>query len=135
MQNTKKVLSLIATLIMAMMIFVGCTSNPTTMKDREGNETETEVAETQIIHGEKGESYNTFTEEKISMNGYELEKDSEGEYKIPENAVGTYGEGETIVNYYYKEKELLYSVKLNIHSGKTSEDVAQEVERYLEKNK
>lgn len=38
MQNTKKVLSLIATLIMAMMIFVGCTSNPTTMKDREGNE-------------------------------------------------------------------------------------------------
>ncbi len=33
MQNTKKVLSLIATLIMAMMIFVGCT-----MKDREGNE-------------------------------------------------------------------------------------------------
>ena len=38
MQNTKKVLSLIATFVMAMMIFVGCSSKPTTMKDREGNE-------------------------------------------------------------------------------------------------
>lgn len=35
---------------------------------------------------------------------------------------------------YYKEKDLLYSVKLNIHSGKTSEDVAEEVGRYLTKN-
>lgn len=38
MQNTKKVLSLIATFVMAMMIFVGCSSKPTTMQDREGNE-------------------------------------------------------------------------------------------------
>ena len=38
MQNTKKVLSLIATFVMAMMIFVGCSNKPTTMKDREGNE-------------------------------------------------------------------------------------------------
>lgn len=38
MKNTKKVLSLIATFVMAMMIFVGCSSKPTTMQDREGNE-------------------------------------------------------------------------------------------------
>lgn len=38
MKNTKKVLSLLAIFIMAMMIFVGCSSKPTTMKDREGNE-------------------------------------------------------------------------------------------------
>ena len=38
MQNTKKILSLIATFVMAMMIFVGCSSKPTTMQDREGNE-------------------------------------------------------------------------------------------------
>ena len=38
MQNMKKVLSLAATFVMAMMIFVGCSSKPTTMKDREGNE-------------------------------------------------------------------------------------------------
>lgn len=38
MKNTKKVLSLIATFMMAMMIFVGCSSKPTTMQDREGNE-------------------------------------------------------------------------------------------------
>lgn len=34
----KKVLSLVATFVMAMMMFVGCSSKPTTMQDREGNE-------------------------------------------------------------------------------------------------
>lgn len=38
MQNMKKVLSLVATFVMAMMIFVGCSNKPTTMQDREGNE-------------------------------------------------------------------------------------------------
>lgn len=38
MQKTKKILSLLATFVMAMMIFVGCSSKPTTMQDREGNE-------------------------------------------------------------------------------------------------
>lgn len=38
MQNTKKVLSLLASFVMAMMIFVGCSNKPTTMQDREGNE-------------------------------------------------------------------------------------------------
>lgn len=36
--NSKKVLSLLVTFLMAMMIFVGCSSKPDTMKDREGNE-------------------------------------------------------------------------------------------------
>lgn len=34
---------------------------------------------------------------------------------------------------YYKAQDLLYTVKLNIHSGKTSEDVAKEVKEYLPK--
>ena len=38
MQKTKKILSLLATFVMAMVIFVGCSSKPTTMQDREGNE-------------------------------------------------------------------------------------------------
>ena len=38
MKKTNKVLSLMLTFIVAMMMFVGCSSKPTTMKDREGNE-------------------------------------------------------------------------------------------------
>ena len=34
---------------------------------------------------------------------------------------------------YYKKHDLLYAVRLNIHSGKTSEDVAREVKEYLSK--
>ena len=34
---------------------------------------------------------------------------------------------------YYKNKDLLYAVKLNLHSGKTSADVAEEVKEYLSK--
>lgn len=32
---------------------------------------------------------------------------------------------------YYKEQDLLYAVKLNIHSGKTSQDVTKEIKEYL----
>ena len=32
---------------------------------------------------------------------------------------------------YYKQQQLLYAVRLNIHSGKTSVDVAKEVNEYL----
>lgn len=38
MQKKKKILSLMVTVVMAMMIFVGCSNKPTTMQDREGNE-------------------------------------------------------------------------------------------------
>ncbi len=34
---------------------------------------------------------------------------------------------------YYKQKDLLYAVRINIHSSKTSEDVAKEVKEYLSK--
>lgn len=46
----------------------------------------------------------------------------------------TYHETSEKLVEYYKNKDLLYAVKLNVHSGKTSEDVAKEVEEYL-KNK
>lgn len=46
----------------------------------------------------------------------------------------TYHETSEKLVEYYKNKDLLYAVKLNIHSGKTSEDVAKEVERYLQRN-
>ncbi|NLC88089.1 MAG: nucleoside monophosphate kinase [Clostridiaceae bacterium] len=45
----------------------------------------------------------------------------------------TYHETSEKLVEYYKKQELLYSVKLNIHSGKTSEDVAIEVKKYLSK--
>jgi len=45
----------------------------------------------------------------------------------------TYHETSAKLVDYYKDKDLLYEVKLNIHSGKTSEDVAREVEDYLNK--
>ena len=38
MQKTRRIISLMATFVMAMMIFVGCSSKPTTMQDREGTE-------------------------------------------------------------------------------------------------
>ena len=41
---------------------------------------------------------------------------------------------EKLINY-YKNKDILYAIKLNIHSGKTSEDVAKEVTQYLEGKK
>lgn len=46
----------------------------------------------------------------------------------------TYHETSEKLVEYYKNKDLLYAVKLNIHSGKTSEDVAKEVKEYLKKN-
>ena len=45
----------------------------------------------------------------------------------------TYHETSEKLVEYYKNKDLLYAVKLNVHSGKTSEDVAKEVEEYLRK--
>lgn len=43
----------------------------------------------------------------------------------------TYHETSAKLVDYYKAQDLLYTVKLNIHSGKTSEDVAKEVKEYL----
>lgn len=90
------------------------------LKDREGNITETKVAEDEITYGEPGENYSTLP--KLNLEGYELEKDSSGEYIIPENATGIYGEeGQTIVTYYYKQKQIPLTVHYYI--GGTEERV------------
>ncbi len=43
----------------------------------------------------------------------------------------TYHETSAQLVDYYKSQDLLYAVKLNLHSGKTSEDVAREVKKCL----
>lgn len=48
--------------------------------------------------------------------------------------LATYHETSEKLVDYYKQQDLLYAVRLNIHSGKTSEDVAKEVEEYLKNN-
>lgn len=48
-----------------------------------------------------------------------------------EQRLKTYHETSAKLVDYYKAQDLLYAVKLNIHSGKTSEDVAKEVKEYL----
>jgi len=50
-----------------------------------------------------------------------------------EKRLKTYHESSEKLIDYYKEKDLLYAVKLNIYSRKTSEDVADEVEKYLKR--
>lgn len=50
-----------------------------------------------------------------------------------EQRLKTYHETSAKLVDYYKVQDLLYAVKLNIHSGKTSEDVAREVKEYLNK--
>lgn len=48
-----------------------------------------------------------------------------------EQRLKTYHETSEKLVGYYKAQDLLYAVKLNLHSGKTSEDVAREVKEYL----
>lgn len=67
--------------------------------------------------------------------GSKLEQREDDKLETVKERLGVYKKTSADLIYYYKEKDLLYSVKLNIHSGKTSEDVAEEVERYLKKNK
>lgn len=65
--------------------------------------------------------------------GNALEQREDDKIETVKNRLETYRETSAKLVDYYKEKDLLYAVKLNIHSGKTSEDVAEEVERYLKK--
>lgn len=67
--------------------------------------------------------------------GSKLEQREDDKLETVKERLEVYKKTSADLIYYYKEKELLYSVKLNIHSGKTSEDVAEEVERYLKKKK
>lgn len=48
-----------------------------------------------------------------------------------QNRLKTYHKTSEKLVDYYKAQDLLYTVKLNLNSGKTSEDVVKEVEKYL----
>lgn len=63
--------------------------------------------------------------------GSKLVQREDDKIETVEQRLKTYHETSAKLVDYYREKELLYAVKLNIHSGKTSEDVAKEVKEYL----
>ncbi len=65
--------------------------------------------------------------------GSKLIKREDDTIETVEQRLKTYYETSAKLINYYKEQDLLYAVKLNIHSGKTSEDVAKEVKEYLNK--
>jgi adenylate kinase len=65
--------------------------------------------------------------------GSKLEQREDDKLETVEKRLETYRETAGKLTGYYKEQDLLYTVKLNIHSGKTSEDVAEDVKRYLMK--
>lgn len=66
--------------------------------------------------------------------GSKLVQREDDKLETVQHRLKTYRETSQKLEKYYKSQDLLYAVKLNIHSGKTSEDVAKEVEEYL-KNK
>ncbi len=65
--------------------------------------------------------------------GSKLIKREDDTIETVEQRLKTYYETSAKLIEYYKKQDLLYAVKLNIHSGKTSEDVAKEVKEYLNK--
>lgn len=67
--------------------------------------------------------------------GSELEKRADDNIETVQKRLETYRNTAGKLVDYYKEQDLLYAVKLNIHSGKTAVDVAEEVDRYLKTNK
>lgn len=64
--------------------------------------------------------------------GSKLIKREDDTIETVEQRLKTYYETSAKLIDFYKEQDLLYAVKLNIHSGKTSEDVAKEVKEYLQ---
>lgn len=64
--------------------------------------------------------------------GSKLERRAEDDnIEAVETRLRRYKEEAGKITEYYKEQDLLYAVKLNLHSGKTSEDVANEVKKIL----
>ena len=63
--------------------------------------------------------------------GSKLVQRDDDKIETVEQRLKTYHETSAKLVDYYKKQDLLYAVKLNIHSGKTSEDVAREVKEYL----
>ena len=65
--------------------------------------------------------------------GSELEKRIDDNEKTVKQRLETYHESSKELLEYYKEKDILYSAKLNLHSGETAENVAEEIKNYLNK--
>ncbi len=65
--------------------------------------------------------------------GSKLEKREDDDVETVKKRLQSYYETSAELTDYYKSQQLLYAVKLNLHSGKTSEDVAKEVENFLER--
>ena len=70
-------------------------------------ETENEIATSESLRGKVGKTYTTTAK---TIKGYEL-------IETPSNATGTYTEGNKVVTYYYKEKEIKC---LTVHYYNTS---------------
>lgn len=62
-----------------------------------------------------------------------LEQRDDDKLETVMNRLETHKQTSAKLTDYYKEQDLLYAVRLNIHSGKTSEDVAREVKNKLMK--
>ena len=61
-----------------------------------------------------------------------IQRDDDKEETILER-LKTYHESSEMLVKYYKSHDLLYKVKINQHSKKTSEDVANDIEELLKK--
>lgn len=72
-------------------------------------------------------------ENRCDQCGSELVQREDDKIETVKQRLKTYHETSEKLVDYYKAQDLLYAVKLNIHSGKTSEDVAKEVKEYLKK--
>lgn len=70
-------------------------------------------------------------EGKCDKCGSELLQRTDDKIETVIQRLKTYHETSEKLVEYYKEQDLLYAVKLNLHSGKTSEDVARDVKEYL----
>lgn len=66
--------------------------------------------------------------------GSRLEQREDDKIETVMSRLETHKETSGKLTEYYKKQELLYAVRLNLHSGKTSEDVAREVREKLIKN-
>jgi len=67
------------------------------------------------------------------MCGSKLEKRDDDNVETVKKRLDNYYETSAKLTDYYKSQQLLYAVKLNLHSGKTSEDVVRDVKNYLER--
>lgn len=75
------------------------------------------------------------TEDICDKCGSKLVQREDDKIETVQQRLKTYYETSAKLVDYYKAQDLLYAVKLNIHSGKTSEDVAKEVKEYLKKHR